>query len=225
MFIKRILTDPEDNMLKEAPDWDLRRDMLLALIDGYENRQDWLPLIQAGLDSPDREQFVKATRAAEYLQIDTWEYFFTRLLAGNDSYFWYVVAQTDDPVRVERVLALAEQRIALDQLATGPASILFMHGPDSEAYQILETILFRLRNAPGAGWPFLRTGLRSPVTRHRSVVISALAAWGKAQWPAEAEACLQAALENEPEEKTRENLRKLLTGEPLEQPEPRRRRR
>ncbi|MHB9133163.1 MAG: hypothetical protein ACYDBB_19005 [Armatimonadota bacterium] len=196
--------------------WYDRREALRELIQAYVNRPDWLPLIHEGLAVSDRDHFLEAARSAERMNIDTWEAFFSRLLVKDDSYFWSTVSHTDDFSRFNRLIELAMQRLPLEEMATGPTLNIHFFEPAGKPYRILDTILIRLKNLPGMGWPFLRAGLRCPIIRTRKTAVSVLAAWGRAFWPQEAETCLQAALAIEPEEQTRKLLRKVLAGEPLE---------
>jgi hypothetical protein len=43
--------------------------------------------------------------------IDTWNVYFERLQRGEDQ--WYFVMQTDDPIRIDQVVSLAEERLPL----------------------------------------------------------------------------------------------------------------
>jgi hypothetical protein len=117
--------------------------------------------------------------------------------------------QTDDPERIDRVITLAQERLPLEQIATGPADELGL-GPEFEHHSALDFVLQDLDRFPGKGWLLVRAGLRSPVVRNRNMAVRALAAWGKEAWPEGAETLLRAALENEPRQDTRDHMRRAL---------------
>jgi hypothetical protein len=145
--------------------------------------------------------------------MDVWNLYFERLQRGED--VWYFAMQTDDPGRIDRVVALAEERLPLDQIATGPAEELGL-GPEFQDHSALDYVLQDLQRFPGHGWTLLRAALQSPVVSNRNLAASALAAWGRAAWPPEADFLLRSALAREPNEDTREVLGKVIAGERLD---------
>lgn len=60
-----------------------------------------------------------------------------------------------------------------------------------------------------------RASLRSPVIRNRNMVLQALATWGKANWPADAEQCLNAALAEEVDDQVRRAIENVRAGRPV----------
>ena len=174
----------------------------------------WEEIALRGLASTDAAEFGSAAEAARALGIDTWDHHFVRLQrdGGNG---WYFVMQTDDPTRIDRVVALAEEVLPLERIATGPAEELGL-GREWVSHGHLDFVLQDLRRFPEKGWRLIRTGLRSPVIRNRHMALHALSPWGKTRWPADAELILRAALAEEPNEGVRINLERLLAGEPLE---------
>ena len=181
--------------------------------DALLTRPQWPEAIQSGLSSPEPRTFHRAAAAAGLFGMDVWDLYFERLQRGED--VWYFAMQTDDPGRIDRVVALAEERLPLDQIATGPAEELGL-GPEFQDHSALDYVLQDLQRVPGHGWPLLRAALQSPVVSNRSLAASALAAWGRPAWPPEAEFLLRSALAREPNEGTREVLGKVIAGEPLE---------
>jgi hypothetical protein len=165
------------------------------------------------LSSADRVLFSAAAEAAKLFGIDTWDVYFDRLQRGEDH--WYFVMQTDDATRIDRVVSLAEERLPLKEIAKGPADELGF-GPEFQAHSALDLVLQDIRRFPGKGWPLIRAGLRSPVTRNRNMAVRALAAWDRRTWPTDAELLLRHALKAEPNDDTRESMRKMLQGEPLQ---------
>ena len=113
-----------------------------------------------------------------------------------------------DPPRIDRVLALAERRLDLDGLATGPALDLGL-GPRFGATHGVEVIVQGLERFPGRGWPVLASALRSPVIRHRNLALNTLERWGPDAWPIEARPALVAAAAIEPDPRVRERLAAL----------------
>ena len=111
--------------------------------------------------------------------------------------------------------AAVEQLLPLSEIATGSADELGI-GPEYAAHTALTFVLQGLRRFPGKGWPLVRTGLQSPVTGNRNMAVRALAAWDDNARPAEAESLLRQAMQSEPSDHTRELMRKVLDGEPLE---------
>jgi hypothetical protein len=191
--------------------WPQRRAVLSELTAAIRSPPGWEERVRAGLASEDRQAFWVATEAAKALGMDLWDVYFERLDRGEDH--WYFVMQTDDPERIDRVVRLAEERLPLDEIAAGPSDALGL-GPEFQAHGALDFVLQDLRRFPGKGWPLVRAGLQSPVTRNRNMAVRALGAWGRENWPEEAEPFLKRALEVEPNEETRETMRRVLAGEP-----------
>lgn len=175
----------------------------------------WPALIHEGLQSKDRVVFGEADQAARLLGIDTWNEHFARLQAGDDN--WYFVMQTDDPARIDRVVALAEERIPLQKVATGPGNELGL-GPAWAHHSHLDFVLQDLRRFPGKGWPLLRAGIRSPVVRNRHMALRAFSKWGKDRWPSDASDVLEATLEEEPDDTVRSELQTVIAGNVIEDP-------
>lgn len=179
-------------------------------------RGKWEERILAVLDAPDAAEFERASQAATVLGLDVFEAQFQRLWRATDaaSESWWYVTRTADPRRMARVVALAEERLPLDELATGPAN---EHGVGVawKQHLTLGHVLQELRRFPGDGWTLLRAGLRSPVTWTRNMAIAALAAWDRAEWPEDLPAILERAAAEEPVAATRYNLARLMKGDPL----------
>lgn len=207
--------DEEDGEAQD-PDlgWIERREALLEHARAVLARPDWPEIIQNGLASSDSQLFQQAAEAAGVIGMDVWALYFERLEQGED--LWYFAMQTDDPERIDRVVALAEERLPLDLIAAGPADELGF-GPEFREHGALDFVLQDLRRFPGKGWPLLRAGLQSPVVRNRNLAARALAAWGRSAWPPEAEFLLRSALAHEPKEGIREILARVIAGEPLEE--------
>ena len=209
----RSFLEGETEKQDPAPGWVQRQASLTELIRAILSRPELEHRVREGLTSRDAGTFWAATGAARVLGIDTWETYFRRLREGEPQ--WYFVMQTDDPERVDRVVSLAEQRLPLDRIGSGPADELGL-GPGFGDQSALGFVLQDLGRFPGKGWPLIRAGLQSPVTRNRNMALRALGTWDKDEWPSDAGIRLQAALEQEPNEHTREQIRRVLAGESLE---------
>jgi hypothetical protein len=97
-----------DRFLGEEADWSARekrgwtaalRTALREKIAAVKRLPHWQELIAAGLTSKDRATFYEADEAAKALGIDSWSHHFTRLEAGTDD-GWFFVMRTDDPSRI-----------------------------------------------------------------------------------------------------------------------------
>jgi hypothetical protein len=178
-------------------------------------RPDWHDRVTAELQvqasSPEWEPFHTAAAAAEVIGIDTWDYYFERQ-QDDHADEWYYLMQSDDPSRIDKVVALAERVIPLDQVATGPGAELGL-GPEFRHHSAVGFIVQDLRRFPGKGWGLVRVALESPVVSNRNMALRALSAWGKAQWPDEAETVLEKAWRHEPEADVKDRLRQVLDGE------------
>jgi hypothetical protein len=206
--IKRFLEEDEGEVCDRALGWPQRRSVLLEHVGAILSRSGWERQIRRGLASRDEREFHNAAQAARVIGVDAWDAYFERLERGEGDY-WYFVMQTDDPERIDRVITLAQERLPLEQIATGPADELGL-GPEFEHHSALDFVLQDLDRFPGKGWLLVRAGLRSSVVRNRNMAVRALAAWGKEAWPEGAETLLRAALENEPRQDTRDHMRRAL---------------
>lgn len=179
-------------------------------------RPEWSARVREGLASDDDHAFSRAAQVARVLGIEVWDRYFERLQGGEAC--WYQVMQTDDPERIECVLAVARERIDLESIATGPADLLGL-GPEHAPHNHLDFILQDLRRFPGQGWDFLRAGLRSPVVRNRNMALNALSRWGRENWEPDTEMALRRGLREEPTADVRERFERVLAGQPLDEPE------
>jgi len=209
--IQEFLDEPSDWKPREERGWTPSlRTTLRAKVLELKGLPHWKETVNAGLASRDPIAFRKADEAARALSIDTWSHHFARLESGEDD-SWYFVMQTDDPARIDQVVALAEKAIPLDEIATGPAQEMGL-GPAWAAHRHLDFVLQDLRRFPGKAWPLIRTGIRSPVIRNRHMALKALSSWGKSKWPPDAEGVLRHTLKEEPSEEVGGEIETLLAG-------------
>ncbi|HEX8184591.1 MAG TPA: hypothetical protein VF747_07560 [Blastocatellia bacterium] len=211
--IERFLQEEEGEAHDVTLGWPQRRGLLLDYINAIRSRPGWEEVVQEGLASENLQQFWNAAQAAKVLGIDTWGVYFERLQRGEDQ--WYFVMQTDDPARIDKVIRFAEERLPLSEMASGPANELGL-GPEFQAHSALDFVLQDLHRFPGKGWPLIRAGLQSPVTRNRNMAIRALSSWKREEWPEEADFLLRRALDREPNTDTRDLIRKLIAGQAIE---------
>jgi hypothetical protein len=208
--IGRIVDGQRDDP-KAWERWRVPAAAIEVQLSSIKDRPDWPAKIEAGLASPDPSVFSEAAEAAKLFGIDTWDVYFDRLQRGED--VWFFVMQTDDPLRIDRVIRLAEERLPLDAIATGPADELGL-GPGFEAHGALDFVLQDLGRFAGRGWALIRTGLRSPVVRNRHMAVRALAAWQRSEWPGEADLLLRQSAKAEPDGELRGAMENLIAGRP-----------
>lgn len=215
--IERFLDEKSDWKIRQEQGWTpTLRATLRAKVSAMKGLPHWKEMVNAGLASEDHITFRHADHAARILGIDTWNQHFARLESG-DGDRWYFVMQTDDSARIDRVVALAEKLIPLDEIATGPAEEMGFGLPWAN-HSNLDFVLQDLRRFPGKGWSLIRTGIRSPVVRNRHMALRALSPWGKDRWPSGAEELLRRTLKEDPNAHVRSALETLLAGKEIEEP-------
>lgn len=212
--IERFLSDDEEDWSERSErGWTSEaRQSMLATVEEFVGDDKWRGMALAGLRSDDERTFNTAAEAAKVLGIDTWDEYYTRTMSGRD--YWYYLMRTEDRSRIEKVVELAEERIPLSEIATGPSDELGL-GPEFKHHGALDFILQDLGKFPGLGWTFIKAGLRSPVVRNRNMGIRALAGWDREKWPEGAKEYVESCLEAEPNDEVRKGFMKLLAGESL----------
>lgn len=176
----------------------------------------WRPAIYGELDSGDDERYRAAAAAARHLGIDVWARHWRRLREQpRDLRRWFDVMRHLPPERVRTVVAFAEETLPLEEIASGPAGEMG-EGDEHTPHRCLDAVLHDLQRFPGQGWSLIRAGLHSPVLRNRNLALRALAAWGGAARPADAEALLQLLEAREPDEDVRERIRAVLENRRIE---------
>jgi hypothetical protein len=211
-----------DFLCKDDADWEgrasrgwipERRGRLTDQCNEIMERPLWRPLVQNGLKSGDEQVFFDAHQAASILGINTWESHRKRLQAKPlDSGRWFHVMRTCGNEHVGEVVAFAERALPLTTITKGPGKESGL-GRESP-HQCLGFFLQGLRAFPGHGERLIEVGLRSPCNRDGALRV--LAAWGKPNWPQGMETTLTELIREEPDEKVREAIQKVLAGEPLE---------
>ena len=215
--IKGFLDDKEANWAARLErGWtEERRAEIKRACDVILSRPEWPSRVREGLRSQSESEFSLADQAARALGIDTWDAHWRRLEAKPlNSSPWYALMALCDEERIQSVIEAAEKHIDLARIATGPSEELGI-GPGFEPHLCLTFVLQGLRRFPGRGSNLIRAALQSPAIPNRNLAIAALSQWECEAWPDEVRKSLAAAAEAEPDEKIRDNMRKVLDGEPL----------
>lgn len=178
------------------------------------SRPVWRDLVEQGLKADDDATFHAADQVARRLGIETFDAHLGRLHSHPlDQTSWLRAMRDCSPRRVDELLALAEEKLPLDEIATGPADSGGV-GSDYAAHRCLGVVLQELDRFSGKGWRLIATGLRSPVVWNRNMALRALAAWDRRDWPAEVGRLLRAAGKNEPTDWTAKEIGRLLREVP-----------
>lgn len=214
--IRRFEGDPDGPWAeRERRGWTPARRLAIRTgANAYLARPEWRALAEAGLQRELRQEYWPAAAVAQALEIDVWPHHFRRQRdLGVDH--WWELMQTDSQDRVLQVLDLAQQRLDLALVGSGPGTSLGL-GPDYQDDSTLDFILQDLRRFPGIGWSLIEVGLRGRTIRARNMAHRALAAWDRKQWPPEAEARLQTALKREPDPEVAQRIAALIAGRSLD---------
>ena len=155
-----------------------------------------------------------AKTLAPDLGIDPWPHVLAAQMADAGHDGWYDLMRTDDPDRIDQVLALAVAQLPLDRIAAGPADELGL-GPEWAPHSALDFIVQALGRFPGKGWPLIAAALHSPVVRNRNMAAKALEGWAKADWPPEALQAVRQAAQAEPDADLKARLERLPGPEPF----------
>jgi hypothetical protein len=200
---------PTEQRLKNG--WsESARDSVLELCDAVSRNNQWTELTLSELKSDDDRTFHRASRAAEYLGIDTFTFHWARLKSRpQEAGRWFYVMHRAHPERIDQIIQLAEAELPLDTIATGPTEALGI-GPGFQPHGCLDFVLQDLKDFPGKGWRLIDVGIRSPGKRNRHTALNALERWETCMWPPEARSLLEAARNLEPDQKLRERFDGLL---------------
>ena len=205
-----LYVDHDAELLRCGFDADRRRRALetcAELLDGPE----WRALAERAVANPGFAYWPDF-EAAKRLGVPLHDVVVERLEADPaDGWMWHELVADADRERIEEALALAGRLLDLDALATGPALDFVGRTPELRS---LDFLLQELDRFPGLGWDLLRTGLRSPVIRHRNIALRALSAWPRATLSAEVEAAVRSCLDD-PDPDVRASAAAVLRGEPI----------
>jgi hypothetical protein len=171
-------------------------------------REEVADRLRAAFRSDDPMERFAAWDVSGEAGVDLWEDAFA--LAQREPlthYLYQWLSRTKDPMRLRRTIALAEQSLPLDEIATGPAEELF--GDDAQM-----ALTFVLQALPGSGQfsgPLVRTALRSPLVNVRYRATRVLAGTPRSEWGTEVLETVRRAAAEEPDEELERELHALAT--------------
>lgn len=200
---------PSDQRLKQG--WsESAQNSVRALCANILENEQWNELVLSELNSGEDRAFHRASRAAEYLGLDTFECHWARLKSQpQEAARWYYVMHRANPERIDQIIELAERELPLDVIATGPTDALGI-GPGFRPHGCLDFVLQDLEGFPGKGWRLIDAGIRSPGKRNRVMALNALERWESGAWPPEVRSVLEVAHSLEPDQKLQERIDGLL---------------
>jgi hypothetical protein len=196
----------------EAPDWDADfRQRIIATVDAVLGRPAWKDFIACALERVESNDFWAAASAADTLGLDTWESRFRRQQTSDDNQ-WMELLATQDSVRVQRVLALAEKALDLEALSSGAADD-FSHEMAWEN-TVFSLFLQALKAHPDEGWNFIFIGLKNPSVRNRRAALTLLEERDRDAWHENVIPALRAATAVEPCAELQKTMQRLLDTAP-----------
>lgn len=172
-------------------------------------RESWPSKIEEGLVSSDHLTFHMAETAATRLGWNTWDIHFKRVQKAPLGDSWFRLMQLTNEANIDQVLAVGADILPLQAIATGPADAMGI-GKGFEPHGVLDYILQELPRFPGRGWPFIKTGLQSPVVRNRNFALTALRGWPRESWPGDAFKLLREAERLEPNQGLKERMKEAI---------------
>lgn len=188
---------------------DLRSNILIDIM--YVIQQPgWHKRTMEGLQSTDTVTYWQAREAAKILHINIEDILWQRLrLEPTNSNYWYDVLNHAGGIHIDDAI-----RYALDVLPVD-------NPPENEGVRIhlsqsLEFLVSALANHPGKGQVLLLAALQSPQLRNRIMAVKTLSIWEAEYWtPPLREALLRLGA-TEKSEDLRNDIRKVLSGEILD---------
>jgi len=202
--IARFLRKDYDGIISSNPEWNNRKDEMLALITSIYAQPVWKKRVLEWLASDDDWLFGRAVKMAAAIGFDIWESCFTFLQQTGD---WSYITLSLNEERLERLLAYAGEILLLDQFPSGQEEA------DKKVSSALSSLFDALWHFTGKGCPFILAGLRSPSDLNRTNAAFVLAIWPRHDWPEEMEATLRFALTHEEDPDVKEIMKKTLSGD------------
>ncbi len=206
---------PEDN--ETLNNWN-QNDLSNCLIDINEllNSKDWAEEVKIALKSSDNIEYWNGKQAAQKLGIDLWDTVWKKLQQNPlDSSAWDDVTANAKENKVDEIIDFAINNLPLEFLGSGPKDLMGI-GDDFQKHSSLDSVITFLENYPKKGEKLILVGLDSPVTRNRNMAIRVLDKWKAVNWSNEITEKVKALKEIEPNEDTKKNIERLLSGEELE---------
>jgi len=171
-------------------------------------RPDWADVVIRAVQSGDWY----GIRCAHALGLDVWDLLFAQL-AENPMQEWlyFELMQSEDPVRIRKLVQFAEEKLPLGKIATGPAEEMGL-GQEYEPHRCLDYVLQELHRHEGIGEALILAALRSPVVRNRYLAVKALEDWDLSSWGKRLIDEVVRLSEIEPDETVMEHLRNLRSA-------------
>ena len=195
-----------------------QNDLSNCLIDINEllSSKDWTAEVQIALNSPDNAEYWIGKQAAQKLGIDLWDTVWQKLKQNPvDSSAWYDVTANAKENNVEEIINFAIKNLPLELLGSGPKDSMGI-GEDYQKHSSLDSVITFLENYPKKGEKLILIGLDSPVTRNRNMAIRVLDKWKAENWSNEITEKVNNLKGIEPNEDTKNNIERLLSGQELE---------
>lgn len=121
--IRNLGAEERTATLRKLPGWTARAFLeMRSLTHELLRRTDIRSMVEQGLASADVAAFDASARIASHFSIDSWPLRHERQRSSPADYQWYWLMQTDDPGRIEQVVALARAQLDLVSIASGPTT-------------------------------------------------------------------------------------------------------
>jgi hypothetical protein len=170
----------------------------------------WDSVVRNQLESADREAFFRASRAADEIGLDAFDWHWRRLNANTqEPSHWYFVMAKTNAERIEDVVSLAEQKIPLHLIETGAGNSVGL-GYAFAPHSCLDFVVQDLKRFPGQGFRLIEAAIQSPVVRNRNIALNALEAWEGGHWTPRVLEVVERARRSEPDEKVLARINKLV---------------
>ncbi len=196
---RTLLELPPGDTIPLAPE---RRQSLLVSAERILADPEWPRRTARALSDWDNPSFGSALEVGRSLGLDIFPAVLAALECDPASHWWWDAVTSAGSQRFSSVVQLAERHLIREDHNEHGALL-----DDAAAW-----VLWKLpAERPGLGWPLVKAALKSG-QMDRWKAYSVLDRWGPAQWPAEAEALLQARLASSPDESERNRLLELLDG-------------
>jgi len=169
----------------------------------------WKALVLDAVRSGDATKLHCGAICAEKLGIDIWELLYSQLAANPlQEAHYHMLGKLDDPARLRRLIALAEERLPLEHIAAGPGNETGL-GREYAAHRCLDSMLLIAERLEGLGPKLIHAGLNSPVVSNRNKALQALESWDVTVWGLKLAAAVVRLTEIEPNEGVKKRISQL----------------
>lgn len=132
---------------------------------------DWENIVLENIEN------YKARTIARALGVDVWDELFELAQQNKEFDNWYALTQTNDIKRYKKLCELAEKKLPLSQIATGPKDELGF-GREFNPHSNLVMIIQNLDEFEEMiGVELVKTALNSPVTNNRNMALKIIKSW------------------------------------------------